>query len=394
MKRILYLVSTLKSSGPTNQLSYIIKYLNRDVYEPIILTLSEESVSDSMMPFFKNILDVRVETLGLNRIQGIFLAKSKIKNFIQNNNIDLVHSQGMRADVLMSKIRIVPRIATLRNYPYYDYPMKFGKLIGFMMALIHLRAIKKYPKNNMSCSKTISEEFKKHNLNLDYIQNGVDTEIFYPIDFAKKKELRRKLDIDVDKKIFISAGNLIARKNMFTIIQAFKNLNDGNSILIIAGDGVEYKNLKKVSNKNIILLGKISNMVEYFQVSDYFVSASFAEGLPNTVLEAMACGMPTILSNIPSHLELYSGTNVDFFNPKEVDALSELLKEAIFGSEPQNDIPLSLVREKFDAKIMSEKYQIIYDEKISKNRKCPICGEVEKSIILAKDGYDIVKCCY
>jgi len=42
MKKILYLVSSLKKSGPTNQLSYIIKYLDRTKFSPTILTLSSE----------------------------------------------------------------------------------------------------------------------------------------------------------------------------------------------------------------------------------------------------------------------------------------------------------------------------------------------------------------
>ena len=106
MKKILYIVSTLKISGPINQLSYIIKYLDKQKFQPIVMTLSAEPKEDSMKNYFENVLKIKVETLGLSRLQGLFLAKNNIKQFISQNNIDIVHSQGIRADGLMSKIDI------------------------------------------------------------------------------------------------------------------------------------------------------------------------------------------------------------------------------------------------------------------------------------------------
>ncbi|MEA2018420.1 MAG: glycosyltransferase [Campylobacterota bacterium] len=366
MKKILYIVSTLKRSGPTNQLSYIIKYLDKSKFEPMVLTLSSEPKEDSMKSYFTDSLTVRVETLGLSRVKGLFSAKSYVKKFIKENSINLVHSQGIRADGIMSSIHI-PRVATLRNYPYYDYPMKFGKLKGNIMAKGHLKAIKQKPDSNISCAKTIAEEFKQNGFKLNYIQNGVDTEKFFPLGDAQKKELREKLNINNEKKVFISVGSLIARKDMATLLEGFKKYNDENSLLLIAGDGVEKESLKEIANDNVQLLGNISNVVEYLQVSDCFVSASLAEGLPNTVLEAMACGLPTVLSDIPSHLELYEGEKGNFFEIKEVDKLAKLLNEVSNDFESQKDISLRLIKENFSAKAMSEKYQRVYEERLNES---------------------------
>ncbi len=364
MKKILYIVSTLKRSGPTNQLSYIIKYLDKTKYQPTILTLSPEPKEDSMKSFFTDVLGVRVETLGLSRVKGLFFAKGHLKKFIKDNNISLVHSQGIRADGLMSRIDI-PRVATLRNYPYYDYPMKFGKLKGNLMARNHLKFISKKPNSNIACAKTITDEFKQNGLDLRYIQNGVDTKKYYPLDDKQKKDLREKLGLDNDRKVFISVGSLIARKDMTTVIEGFKKYNDENSLLLIAGDGMEKKSIEDIANENIKILGNISNVVEYLQASDCFVSASLAEGLPNTVLEAMACGLPCILSDIPSHLELYEGENGNFFNIKDVTSLCELLKIVSKDFKLQQTISLKLVQENFSAKAMSEKYQRVYEEKLN-----------------------------
>ncbi len=117
------------------------------------------------------------------------------------------------------------------------------------------------------------------------------------------------------------------------------------------------KLLKKPSN--IRFLGNVRNIVEYLQISDCFISASLAEGLPNTVLEAMACGLPTILSNIPPHKELCSDSACFF----EVHNVVELSKMINCFKDCDNS-PKELVGKQFSAQLMSEKYQKLYKEEM------------------------------
>ena len=78
----------------------------------------------------------------------------------------------------------------------------------------------------------------------------------------------------------------------------------------------------------------------------------------------MACGLPTVLSDIASHLELYEGTKGDFFKTKDFHKLGELLKEILQNLESQKNISLQLVKNNFSANAMSEKYQNFYMEKL------------------------------
>jgi len=363
MKKILYLVSTLQKAGPINQLSYIIKYLDKTKFEPIILTLSIEP-KDTMLEYFKDELNVKIDSLKLSRIKGVLKGVSEVKRYIKNNNIDLVHTQGIRADGIIRNINI-PKITTLRNYPFYDYPSKFGKVKGKLMVLNHMNIIKSNKKNCIACSKSISEEFKKNNLYLKYIQNGVDTEKYKPLENTQKDFLKEKLNILIDKKIFITVGSLIPRKDMQTVIKGFQKYNDGDSILLIAGDGFKKEILQNIADDNIRFLGNISNVVEYLQISDCFISASLAEGLPNTVLEAMACGLPTILSDIPSHRELYENYEGNFFNTKNYRKLALLMNEVINKYRVEKEKSLEIVNNKFSAEVMSKKYQKLYLEKLN-----------------------------
>src|SRR5699024_3403991 len=83
------------------------------------------------------------------------------------------------------------------------------------------------------------------------------------------------------KPIFITVGSLIPRKNMELIVETFAS-DPGQSLgsLVVLGDGPLAESLKKEASANVHFFGNVSNVADYLANSDYFVSASFSEGLP------------------------------------------------------------------------------------------------------------------
>lgn len=362
MIKVAYIVSTLKRCGPVNQLSYIVKYLDKSKFKPIVITLSPET-SDSLIDKF-NQLGVEHLSLNLSRTKGVFKVKEELLKVLNDKKIDLVHTQGIRADVLSAKyLKNYKRVCTLRNYPYYDYTMTYGKIKGYIMAYYHLRYLKQIDNAN-ACSKSVSNMLKeKRNYDIKYVQNGVDTERYSVVDDKIKKELRLKLKLPLDKTIFISVGNLSDRKDPITIIKAFQNLN--NNFLIFLGDGeLRESCLQAVGdNENIRLVGSVSNVNEYLQASDYLISASKAEGLPNTVIEAMACGLPCILSDIPPHneiLDLNNTTGRIFNLGSSKDLIDKIVEIEKQDYKEISNCCVKLIENNLSAKIMSEKYQELY----------------------------------
>ena len=360
MIKVLYVVSTLKRCGPTNQLSYIIKYLDKTKFSPVVLTLSPEPNTDSMKSYFEDELGVEVCTLGLSRIKGLFFAKSALKKVVKLHGIDLIHSQGIRADALASKVKI-KKVATLRNYPYFDYPMTYGKVRGLLMAQMHLSYLKKI-NTPVVVSKSVSNMLlNMKNYQIDYVQNGVDLERFPNSD---KVGLREKLNIAINAQVFISVGNLSSRKDPLAVIKAFQRANIDNSILIFLGDGDLVDDCKNIiKDQQIILVGKVSNVTDYLMASDYFVSASLAEGLPNTVLEAMAARLPCILSDIPPHLEIVELGAIPplIFKTQDIDDLSEKMNTIIkHDYELMSVSSRQIIEEYLNAKSMSQSYQTRY----------------------------------
>lgn len=360
MKIILYIASTLKRSGPTNQLYNLIKYLDRNQFEPHLVTLSPEP-ADSRWADFES-LGVQLYTLGLSRIKGLFFSKWRLKSLVRQIRPSLIHSQGIRADMLnASALNDYPSLCTSRNDPLTDYPAKFGKIRGKLMAWQHVATFRKL--NVVACSLSNQSQLRAYGIDACVIQNGVDTEKFQPADAAHKSASRQKLGLLDDARILLSVGSLIPRKDMQTLLFAYNKSTFGKTAqLIVLGDGPFMPRLKALADETVLLPGNVNNVAEYLQAADLFISTSLAEGLPNTVLEAMACELPCVLSDIPPHQELF-GKDGLFFACGDTDALSGLLSSLGCSQLAEmGHFSRQMVEQKFCARIMSYGYQTKYIE--------------------------------
>jgi len=130
--------------------------------------------------------------------------------------------------------------------------------------------------------------------------------------------------------IFVNVGRLAESKNHKFLINAFSHVYNMNNKarLAIIGDGPLRHYLKDYITKQgldevIILLGLKKNPFCYLQHSDVFVLSSKYEGMPNVILEAMACNLPIISTNIPGAREiLQNGEYGILVKSEDVDALS------------------------------------------------------------------------
>jgi glycosyltransferase involved in cell wall biosynthesis len=355
---VLYVVSTLVRSGPTTQLHNIIKYLDRDVFEPHVVTLSPEP-EDSLFTQYEE-LNISLYGLELSRLGGIFKAKNQLCGVIDRIKPDVIHTQGIRADSLLSKINTNGSwLMTSRNYPFDDYPMKFGRIKGWLMARAHSSIMRKCS-NVIACSKTIAKALKPHGITAYAIQNGVDLKR----DIKQKKCVAQKFE----QPVFISVGGLIHRKNMAFIVEAFNQyIADNKGSLIVLGDGPEMPMLEdSARSPHIHYKGNVPNVMEYLKSSDYFISASLSEGLPNTVLEALASGLPVLLSDIASHEEILEesslGCHIFKLAEGEVGLAQKLGGITDIFSSTASDEAVKVARNVFSADSMSRKYQEKYRE--------------------------------
>lgn len=137
---------------------------------------------------------------------------------------------------------------------------------------------------------------------------GIDLIKFSHLD-VDKEEFRRRLGIPAKAKIILSVGELNKNKNHAVIIRALSELKDANLYYIICGQGKWKNYLENLAgrlgvSKQVKLLGFKNHINEICSASDLFVFPSYREGLPVALLEAMANGLPCIVSDIRGNRDL------------------------------------------------------------------------------------------
>lgn len=170
----------------------------------------------------------------------------------------------------------------------------------------------------------------------------------------------------------VSVGRLIPIKNPKTLLRAFERFDDPNSRLDFVGTGelgVEIVASAEASGighrvKTVGLVPR-NEVYRVLDASDLFVSASYGEGLPVAALEALACGVPAILSDIPPHREIADGADViPLVPPDDVDGFAREMKR--FAAMPAaerrriGEAGRSLVAKRFGLACMHDRYAEIY----------------------------------
>lgn len=180
----------------------------------------------------------------------------------------------------------------------------------------------------------------------------------------KRAELGLK-DTDI---VCISAGDIVARKNYGVAIEAIAKASNPNLHYLICGVGAEKEKLEAQAKmlgieKQIHFLGFRKDVKELLKISDIFLFTSLQEGLPRSLMEAMAVGLPAVVSRIRGNVDLIGEGNGGFLcNPNDADAFAKAIrmctKEKCTEFSRRN---LAEIK-KYDIQVVREEIMKIYRE--------------------------------
>lgn len=363
--KILFVISSLRQCGPVRQLSYILRYLDREQFSPVVATLSRTQ-EDSLEPLFRE-MDVPVHSFPIKKAD-LFLGKREIrKKILREFNPSLVHVHGLRADGIFSGLKEFPVISSVRNYPGDEYIQRFGPLAGRTVAALHISYMKKIciP---VACSDYVAMRYgERTGIPFLHIDNGVDTEFFVPATPELKQKRRKELGLDEHQLVFIYSGALSRRKNYALLVRAFlKSRWRDEGILVLAGEIKDPVRVKGLPQPNILFTGPVKEIRSWYQASDILLSASRSEGLPNAVLEGMSCGLPVFLSDIPPHSHILSHCpEAGALFRSEEDLVSLLDRASQKEVEGRGKVAARSVRRHFSAEKMSKEFQELYRKVIA-----------------------------
>lgn len=144
------------------------------------------------------------------------------------------------------------------------------------------------------------DEFQVPSSRLHFIRTGVDTDRFSP---GRNDELRAKLGIPPSAVVFGFTGGLRPEKNLPLLIDAFGDAAIENVRLILVGDGglrpeLEARVRERGLAGRVLFPGRAADPLPWYRAFDVFVMSSVTEQTSNAQLEAMACGLPCIVTDV------------------------------------------------------------------------------------------------
>lgn len=232
----------------------------------------------------------------------------RLRHWIRLHQPDVIHPHLPHAVLLARWLRLMAPVRVLVETIHS--PATGGLLRQFAYRLSRhqpdmVSAVSQAAAKPWLCAKMARET------NLNIIPNGIDLDLWKP-DHEARPPLRRELGLH-DEFVWLAVGRLDPVKDHATLLRAFAKLA-GNARLCIAGAGPLDRYLQRLADELCIsgrvnFLGFQQNPLPWMQSADAFVLCSRWEGLPMAFLEASACELPSVVSDIAAMRALVPNTS-------------------------------------------------------------------------------------
>jgi len=243
------------------------------------------------------------------------------RHLLRSHDFDIIHTHDPASLNAATKIKRklgIPVVATFHGFPTSRH-MKYAENVDAILAV----------------SGEIRAVFEKHGMKkVHTLPGGVDLSFFKPLN---KERCREQLGLA--GKILLFVGRLIPAKNLHSLLFSFARVQHkiGDANLLMIGDGILKNSLMNTASKlgikeKVKFIEAVSHedLPIYYNAADVFVLPSFFESFSLVSLEAIACGVPVVISTgAKAFIEGFGKECFFLVNPKEIDSISDGIIQAL-----------------------------------------------------------------
>jgi glycosyltransferase involved in cell wall biosynthesis len=390
MPKVLRIINRFNIGGPTYNATFLTKFLSDDFETMLIGGLPEEGESDSLhIPHEYGVEPVIIEEMKrIPNFKSDREAYRKIKQIIEEYKPDIVHTHAAKAGALGRKAAFacnVPVVVhTFHGHVFHSY---FGKLKTHLYKLIERRLAKK-----SSGIVAISDLQKKelveiHKIcpseKINVIPLGFDLGKFRVNIVENRIQTRLNFGIGEDQIAVAIIGRLAPIKNHRFFFQVVENLLEKgikNAKFFVVGDGECVEQLREIQSKInqkygefILFTSWIKDIDKFNAGMDVICLTSDNEGTPVSLIEAQACNVPVISTDVGGVRDIVLEGETGFIIQKgDVKGFSEKLGILIENDEIRKKMSQNgwnYVREKFHYLRLAKDMEAYYKELLEKANK-------------------------
>lgn len=379
MKKVLYVIDTLNSSGAEKSLVEIAQHLKE--YTPVFVHIYK---GEQLKPILEE-AGISVYSLNIPGPRNFSWAMRELTKVYEKEKPDVVHSTLFRSDAITRKLRSqfdIPLISSFVNNSYnkrrFDrepLSMKIKVKLVQLYDAITSRKVDYFISNSETIKTSKTESMKIDLDKVKVIYRGRNQEKFEGVEKRKDLEqLKRSLGVE-NQNILLNVSRLRESKGQLDIINAMPAILEkyGNTVLLIAGHGDYREKLAKRITElnlenNVKLLGRRSDIPELLAIADIFLYPSYLEGLPGALIEAMLAEKIIICSDIPENMECVDQNSALIYEAANIEDLTSNILKVLDKKDQFQNLGRNAKEtaiEKFDINKVALTYEKTYGEVIN-----------------------------
>jgi sugar transferase (PEP-CTERM/EpsH1 system associated) len=358
--KILHVLNTLDTGGAEMLVLNLARRIDRGRFQVAVASLGTEG---DLAPAFHRL---GVATRGFGRTHGLDgKLLLSLGAYVRRERFAVVHTHNATPWLYAGLAALAFRVSLVHT--------EHSNLFAHQARLMKAERVLSYVTRAVIAD---SEKVRRHLIDEQHlpasrvvtVPNGIDVEVFSaPIDVAAK---RRALGLPPPGTMVVgTVGRLVDVKDQAGLLRAFARL--GSAVhLVLAGDGPLRGALETQAREagiadRVHFLGRRDDVAEIMRTFDIFVLSSKSEGLPLTILEAMAAGLPVIATAVGGIPEVVqSGLTGELVPAGAPEALAAAIEKVLAdreGAAAMGRAGAARVRAHFDLTVMTARYEQIYE---------------------------------